>query len=76
MTRYVWFGEIYGGEVVATVICDAVVRLLPGVLGNEESALSDSFQDNIISHLVYTRPQKFNTWNVPEILLSGDEKKN
>ena len=75
-TKEISIGEytLTGGELAASVICDAVVRLLPGVLGNEESALSDSFQDGIISHPVYTRPQNFKGWNVPEILLSGNKK--
>ncbi|MBN2614898.1 MAG: tRNA (guanosine(37)-N1)-methyltransferase TrmD [Bacteroidales bacterium] len=63
-----------GGELAAAIITDSVVRLIPGVLGNEESALSDSFQDQLISPPVYTRPQKFRDWEVPPILLSGNEK--
>jgi tRNA (guanine37-N1)-methyltransferase len=61
-----------GGELGAAVIVDAVVRLLPGVLGNEESALSDSFQDNLLAPPVYTRPAEWRGQTVPEILLSGD----
>jgi tRNA (guanine37-N1)-methyltransferase len=64
-----------GGELAAAVLTDSVVRLLPGVLSDETSALSDSFQDNLIAPPVYTRPAEYNGWKVPEILLSGDEKK-
>lgn len=64
-----------GGELAAAIITDSVVRLIPGVLGNEESALSDSFQDQLISPPVYTRPQNFRGWEVPPILLSGNEKR-
>ncbi len=63
-----------GGELAAAVIADAVVRLIPGVLNDETSALSDSFQDDLVSPPVYTRPADFNGWKVPEILLSGNEK--
>jgi tRNA (guanine37-N1)-methyltransferase len=61
-----------GGELAAAVLTDAVVRLLPGVLGNEESALSDSFQDDLLAPPVYTRPEVFREQRVPAILLSGD----
>ena len=61
-----------GGELAAVVICDAVIRLLPGALGDESSALSDSFQDNLLAPPVYTRPAEFNGWKVPEILLQGN----
>ncbi len=63
-----------GGELAACVITDSIVRLLPGVLGDETSALSDSFQDNLLSPPVYTRPYEFNGLKVPDILLSGNEK--
>ena len=63
-----------GGELAAAVVVDAVVRLLPGVLGNESSALTDSFQNNLVSPPVYTRPRDFKGWKVPEVLLSGNEK--
>ena len=63
-----------GGELAAAVVVDATVRLLPGVLGNESSALTDSFQNNLVSPPVYTRPREFNGWKVPDILLSGNEK--
>jgi len=64
-----------GGELAAAVVTDSIVRLIPGVLGDETSALSDSFQDGLLSPPVYTRPADYNGWKVPEILLSGDEKK-
>jgi tRNA (guanine37-N1)-methyltransferase len=63
-----------GGELAAAVVCDSVVRLLPGVLSDETSALSDSFQDNLLAPPVYTRPAEFKGWKVPEILLSGNTK--
>ncbi len=63
-----------GGELAAAVIVDSLVRLLPGVLGDETSALSDSFQDGLVSPPVYTRPREFRGWKVPDILLSGNEK--
>jgi len=64
-----------GGELAAAVLVDAVVRLIPGVLNDETSALTDSFQDNMLAPPVYTRPPEFNGWQVPEVLLSGDFKK-
>jgi tRNA (guanine37-N1)-methyltransferase len=63
-----------GGELAAAVVVDAVLRLLPGVLGDETSALSDSFQDNLLSPPVYTRPADYQGWKVPEVLISGNEK--
>lgn len=63
-----------GGELAAAVLTDAVVRLIPGVLNDETSALSDSFQDELISPPAYTRPAEFRGWKVPEILLSGNDK--
>ncbi len=63
-----------GGELAAAVVVDAVLRLIPGVLNDETSALSDSFQDNLLSPPVYTRPATYNGWQVPEVLLSGNEK--
>jgi tRNA (guanine37-N1)-methyltransferase len=63
-----------GGELAAAVVTDSIVRLIPGVLGDETSALSDSFQDGLLSPPVYTRPADYNGWKVPEILLSGNEK--
>jgi tRNA (guanine37-N1)-methyltransferase len=64
-----------GGELAAAVLIDAVGRLIPGVLNDETSALTDSFQDNLLSPPVYTRPAEFRGWKVPEVLLSGDPKK-
>lgn len=64
-----------GGELAAAVVADAVIRLLPGVLNDETSALSDSFQDNLLAPPVYTRPAEFNGWKVPDVLLSGHEEK-
>ena len=61
-----------GGELGAAVLVDSVVRLIPGVLNDETSALTDSFQDDLLSPPVYTRPEDFNGWKVPEVLLSGD----
>lgn len=63
-----------GGELAAAIFADAVIRLIPGVLGDEMSALSDSFQDGLIAPPSYTRPAEFNGWKVPEVLLSGNEK--
>lgn len=62
-----------GGEVPAIVIADAVVRLLPGVIGDEQSALSDSFQDNLLEPPIYTRPSVYKDWGVPDVLLSGHQ---
>ena len=62
-----------GGELAAAVLTDAITRLLPGVLNNETSALTDSFQDNLLSPPIYTRPPKFKEWEVPSILLSGNQ---
>jgi len=64
-----------GGEIAACAITDAVVRLLPGVIGNEESALSDTFQDNLLAPPLYTRPENFNGSSVPDVLLSGNHAK-
>ena len=64
-----------GGELPAAILTDSVVRLLPGVLSDETSALTDSFQDNLLSYPVYTRPKEYKSWKVPEILFSGDTKK-
>ena len=63
-----------GGELAAAVLTDSIVRLLPGVLGDETSALSDSFQDGLVSPPVYTRPRVYKDWEVPEVLLSGNDK--
>ena len=64
-----------GGELAAAVLTDALVRLIPGVIGDEMSALTDSFQDGLLAPPVYTRPAVYNGWKVPEILLSGDHEK-
>jgi tRNA (guanine37-N1)-methyltransferase len=64
-----------GGEIAAAVVTDAIGRLIPGVLNDETSALFDSFQDNMLAPPVYTRPEEFRGWRVPEILLSGDHRK-
>lgn len=77
ITREITIGDyvLTGGELPAAVIADAIVRLLPGAIGDEQSALSDSFQDGLIEAPVYTRPEVFNGWHVPEILLSGHQAK-
>ena len=64
-----------GGELAAVVMVDCIVRLLPGAISDETSALTDSFQDNLLAPPVYTRPAKYKGWEVPDILLSGDQKK-
>ena len=76
ITREISVGNfvLSGGELAAAVVADAILRLLPGVLNDETSALSDSFQDNLIAPPVYTRPAEFRGWKVPEILLSGHEE--
>jgi tRNA (guanine37-N1)-methyltransferase len=76
ITREISIGDyvLSGGELGAAVLCDAVIRLIPGVLNDETSALSDSFQDDLIAPPVYTRPAEFRGWKVPDILLSGHEK--
>ncbi|MNE67536.1 tRNA (guanine-N(1)-)-methyltransferase [compost metagenome] len=61
-----------GGELAAAVVVDSIGRLIPGVMNDETSALTDSFQDDLLSPPVYTRPPEFNGWKVPEVLLSGD----
>lgn len=77
ITKEISIGDyvLSGGELGAAIVCDAVVRLIPGVLGDETSALTDSFQDNLLAPPVYTRPASYKGWDVPEILLSGDFKK-
>lgn len=77
VTREISIGSyvLSGGELAAAVLTDSIIRLLPGVLNDETSALSDSFQDNLLSAPVYTRPADFRGMKVPEILLSGDFKK-
>ena len=77
ITREISIGDyvLSGGELAAAVMVDAVIRLLPGVLGDETSALSDSFQDGLLSPPVYTRPAEFRGWKVPDVLLSGHERR-
>jgi len=77
ITREISIGDyvLSGGELAAAVVADAVIRLLPGVLSDETSALSDSFQDNLIAPPVYSRPAEYNGWKVPDVLLSGHEAK-
>lgn len=77
ITREISIGDyvLSGGELAAAVLTDAIGRLIPGVLNDETSALSDSFQDNLLAPPVYTRPENFRGWTVPEILLSGNHKK-
>jgi len=76
ITKEISVGDyvLSGGETAAIVFCDAIIRLIPGVLNDETSALSDSFQDDLISPPVYTRPAEYNGWKVPDVLLSGNEK--
>jgi tRNA (guanine37-N1)-methyltransferase len=77
ITREISIGDyvLTGGELAAIVMVDAIVRLIPGAIGDEQSALSDSFQDNLLAPPVYTRPSDYKGWKVPEILLSGHEAK-
>ena len=77
ITREISIGDfvLTGGEIPAAMMADAIVRLIPGAIGDEQSALSDSYQDNLLAPPVYTRPEDFNGWKVPEILMSGDHKK-
>ena len=77
ITKEISVGDfvLTGGELPAAIIADAVIRIIPGVIGDEQSALSDCFQDNILSAPIYTRPRSYKGWEVPEILLSGHEAK-
>lgn len=77
ITREISIGNyvLSGGELAAAVVADAVVRLIPGVLSDETSALSDSFQEGLVAPPVYTRPAEYNGWAVPPVLLSGHEKR-
>jgi tRNA (guanine37-N1)-methyltransferase len=77
ITREISIGDyvLSGGELAAAVVADAVIRLIPGVLSDETSALTDSFQDNLLAPPVYTRPAEFKGWKVPDVLLSGHEAK-
>lgn len=76
ITREISIGDyvLTGGELPAAVIADSIIRLIPGVLGDEESALSDSFQDNLLAPPIYTRPADWHGWRVPDVLLSGNER--
>ena len=77
ITREISIGDyvLTGGELAAAIMADAIVRVVPGVIGDEQSALSDCFQDDMLSAPVYTRPADYKGWKVPEILLSGNEAK-
>jgi tRNA (guanine37-N1)-methyltransferase len=77
ITREISVGDfvLSGGELAAAVVSDAIIRLLPGVLSDETSALTDSFQDNLLAPPIYTRPAEYKGWPVPEILLSGNTPK-
>lgn len=77
VTREISIGDyvLTGGELAAAVMTDAIVRLIPGAIGDEQSALSDSFQDNLLAPPVYTRPANYKGWEVPEVLLSGHQAK-
>lgn len=77
VTREISVGDyvVSGGEIPAALLADSIIRLIPGALTDETSALSDSFQDNLLSPPVYTRPVEFNGWKVPDVLLCGDPKK-
>lgn len=74
ITREISIGDyvLSGGELGAAVVCDAIIRLIPGVLGNETSALTDTFQDDLLAPPVYTRPAEYKGWKVPEVLTSGN----
>jgi tRNA (guanine37-N1)-methyltransferase len=77
ITREISIGDyvLTGGELPAAIIADAIVRLIPGAIGDEQSALSDSFQDNLLAPPVYSRPAEYKGWRVPDVLLSGHERK-
>lgn len=77
ITREITMGDfvLTGGELAAAIIADSVIRVLPGAMGDETSALTDSFQDKLLAPPVYTRPAEYRGWKVPDILLSGDHKK-
>lgn len=77
ITKEISVGDyvLTGGELAAAIITDAVVRIIPGVVGDEQSALSDCFQDNLLSAPIYSRPAEYKGWKVPDILLSGNEAK-
>ena len=75
ITREISIGDfvLSGGELAAAVFCDSIIRLIPGVLGDESSALNDSFQDELLAPEIYTRPSNYKNWNVPKELLSGNK---
>lgn len=77
ITREISIGDfvLSGGELAAAVFCDSIIRLIPGVLGDESSALSDSFQDQLLAPPIYTRPAEYKGWKVPDILISGNTPK-
>lgn len=77
ITREISIGDyvLTGGELAAAVMADAIVRIIPGAIGDEQSALNDSFQDNLLGAPVYTRPAEYKGWKVPDVLLSGHEAK-
>ncbi len=77
ITREISIGDfvLSGGELAAAVVCDSIIRLIPGVLGDESSALTDSYQDGLLAPPIYTRPASYKGWNVPEILTSGNTPK-
>ena len=77
ITKEISIGDyvLTGGELGAIVLSDAIIRLIPGIISDETSALTDSFQDQLLSPPIYTRPSEYKGWKVPEILLSGDDKK-
>ena len=76
ITKEISIGDyvLSGGELAAAILCDSIIRLIPGVIGDETSALTDSFQDNLLSSPIYTRPREYKGWQVPEILISGNTK--
>ncbi len=76
ITKEISIGDyvLSGGELAAAVICDSIIRIIPGAISDETSALTDSFQDNLLAPPVYTRPAEYNGWKVPDILLSGHTK--
>ena len=77
ITREISIGDfvLSGGELAAAVLCDSIIRLIPGVIGDESSALTDSYQDGLLAPPIYTRPAKYKGWSIPEILTSGDTPK-
>ena len=74
ITKEISIGDyvLSGGELAAAILCDSIIRLIPGVIGDETSALTDSFQDNLLSSPIYTRPRDYKGWKVPDILISGN----